>query len=168
MGITIEDLPNGAQIVADIAEAKRLQEEADRNSKVVRLTEANFQEKVYDQDLPVFLEFYAPWCGHCKNLAPTYEKVAVLLEGKIVVAKIDATAERGLSKRFGIKGFPTMKLMRGDAKADEDAIDFSGQRSLGHIINWILTKLNMKPEDISKDVAYIINRAGKNEQKNGE
>jgi len=52
------------------------------------------------------LEFYAPWCGHCKRLAPIYEQVAVALNDKVHVAKCDATVERGLAARFPISGYP--------------------------------------------------------------
>ena len=52
------------------------------------------------------VEFYAPWCGHCKRLAPTYEKVASSLEGTVHVAKCDATVERGLAARFPVAGYP--------------------------------------------------------------
>lgn len=56
-----------------------------------------------------FVKFYAPWCGHCKKLAPTWEQLADELEGGTVnVAKVDVTAARALGKRFGIQGFPTL------------------------------------------------------------
>ncbi|GMF38080.1 unnamed protein product [Phytophthora lilii] len=54
------------------------------------------------------VEFYAPWCGHCKKLAPIYEKVADELKGEVNVAKVDVTANSDLGKRFGIRGFPTV------------------------------------------------------------
>jgi protein disulfide-isomerase-like protein len=54
------------------------------------------------------VEFYAPWCGHCKKLAPIYEKVADDLKGEVNVAKVDVTAHADLGKRFGIRGFPTV------------------------------------------------------------
>ena len=57
-----------------------------------------------------FVEFYAPWCGHCKKLAPIWEAVATELKGKVNVAKVDVTANGALGKRFAIKGFPALKF----------------------------------------------------------
>ncbi|EQC28068.1 hypothetical protein SDRG_14162 [Saprolegnia diclina VS20] len=56
------------------------------------------------------VEFYAPWCGHCKHLAPVYEDVANELHGTVNVAKVDVTANAALGQRFDIKGFPTILL----------------------------------------------------------
>jgi thioredoxin-like negative regulator of GroEL len=56
------------------------------------------------------MHFLIPKSGHCKKLAPIYEKLATELKGKVVVGKVDCTVETGLAKRFGIKGYPTIKL----------------------------------------------------------
>jgi protein disulfide-isomerase-like protein len=58
----------------------------------------------------LFDQFYAPWCGHCKTLAPVLEEVADELKGDINVAHVDVTQSRDLGTRFGIKGFPTVML----------------------------------------------------------
>mmetsp|Transcript_33263 Transcript_33263/g.61835 ORF Transcript_33263/g.61835 Transcript_33263/m.61835 type:complete len:214 (-) Transcript_33263:366-1007(-) len=55
-----------------------------------------------------FVEFYAPWCGHCRQLAPTWEKLAKTLKKKVTVAKVDVTKNRLLGQRFGITGFPSL------------------------------------------------------------
>ena len=57
------------------------------------------------------IEFYAPWCGHCKHLAPVYEEVATALKGEVNVAKVDAAAHRALGSRFEVKGFPTILFL---------------------------------------------------------
>mmetsp|Transcript_13006 Transcript_13006/g.25510 ORF Transcript_13006/g.25510 Transcript_13006/m.25510 type:complete len:217 (+) Transcript_13006:32-682(+) len=57
-----------------------------------------------------FVEFYAPWCGHCKQLAPTWEKLAKSLKKKVTVAKVDVTKNRLLGQRFSISGFPSLIL----------------------------------------------------------
>lgn len=78
-------------------------------SDVVVLTDANF-DTLIESDGDWLVEFYAPWCGHCKKLAPIYEEVATELKGKVNVAKLDATANPRSQKRFGVTGFPTLKF----------------------------------------------------------
>lgn len=56
------------------------------------------------------MKFYAPWCGHCKKMEPTWDELATSLKGKVNVAKVDVTANRELGSRFDIKGFPTVKF----------------------------------------------------------
>ena len=90
----------------------------DLTSNVVELTTSNFGKT---SDGLWLLKFYAPWCGHCKKLAPTYERVAThFAEAKggsgVHVAKIDATEHPGLAGRFDVKGYPTLVLFRDDRK----------------------------------------------------
>lgn len=59
----------------------------------------------------LFLCSYAPWCGHCKSLAPEYEKAAAQLKGKHFIAKVDCTEQRDLCTTHGVKGFPTLKMI---------------------------------------------------------
>jgi len=76
-----------------------------------------------------FVEFYAPWCGHCKRLAPAWEELAAEAlserQGRVRLAKVDAEAHPELAKKFGVTGFPTLLLFNGSTKA-EDAFEFSG------------------------------------------
>jgi len=80
-------------------------------AQVVDLTPENF-DSVVDGSKHVFAEFYAPWCGHCKNLAPAYEEVGLAFakQKDVVIAKIDADAHKELGGRFGVSGFPTLKF----------------------------------------------------------
>ena len=86
------------------------------SSDVVDLNESNFEHLTQLNSGATtgdwFIKFYAPWCGHCKRLAPIWEEVATELKGITNVAKVDVTQNRGLGKQFGVKGFPTLLLFR--------------------------------------------------------
>jgi protein disulfide-isomerase A6 len=80
--------------------------------KAVQLNAANFESIVMDSEKDVFVEFYAPWCGHCKNLAPIYEKVAAAFENEpdCVVAQLDAdnADNKPFASKYGVSGYPTL------------------------------------------------------------
>ncbi|OVA16825.1 Thioredoxin [Macleaya cordata] len=108
-------------------------------SSVVVLTEDNFDEVVLDETKDVLVEFYAPWCGHCKSLAPIYEKVASAykLEEHVVVANLDADKYKDLAEKYGISGFPTLKFFPKGNKAGED---YDGGRDLDDFVAFINEK----------------------------
>ena len=74
------------------------------------ITTDNFEALVDNSTDVWLLEYYAPWCGHCKQLAPTYKKVAASLKGKVRVGAIECDANPELAKRAGITGFPSLKI----------------------------------------------------------
>jgi len=94
-------------------------EHGDANSHVVVLTNSNFDTEIAKNEITL-VEFYAPWCGHCKRLAPEYEKAAHELEGKGgALAKIDCTSEQTVCSKYDVKGYPTIKLFRKDGSNSE-------------------------------------------------
>ncbi|XP_022953438.1 probable protein disulfide-isomerase A6 [Cucurbita moschata] len=108
-------------------------------SIVVVLSPDNFNEIVLDSSKDVLVEFYAPWCGHCKNLAPIYEKVAAAfkLENDVVIANLDADKYKDLAEKYGISGFPTLKFF---PKGNKDGEDYDGGRDVGDFVNFINEK----------------------------
>eukprot|EP00930_Biecheleria_cincta_P003024 TRINITY_DN103966_c0_g1_i1.p1 TRINITY_DN103966_c0_g1~~TRINITY_DN103966_c0_g1_i1.p1 ORF type:complete len:221 (-),score=38.94 TRINITY_DN103966_c0_g1_i1:52-714(-) len=103
-------------------------------SAVVVLTDKNFEELVgRGEGLPWAVKFYAPWCGHCKYLKPTWEKLAENLKGKVQVGTLDATESPWISDQFGVDGFPTLKMISAGKQ-----YSFSDKRNLETLEAWAL------------------------------
>jgi protein disulfide-isomerase A6 len=104
---------------------------------VVTLTSENFDELVLNGPEAWLVEFYAPWCGHCKNLAPEWASAADKMkgDGAVKFGAVDATAHAALAQRFDVKGYPTIKQFSGGAgKKDSDAKDYTGERKSGALV----------------------------------
>lgn len=112
-------------------------------SAVLDLIPSNFDDVVLKSGKPTLVEFFAPWCGHCKNLAPVYEELAGVFASTkdVQIAKVDADAEKSLGKRFGVQGFPTLKFF--DGKSDKPT-DYNGGRDLDSLTNFITEKTGVK------------------------
>ena len=113
-------------------------------SSVLDLIPSNFDDVVLKSGKPALVEFFAPWCGHCKSLAPVYEELAGAFESskdKVTIAKVDADAEKELGKRFGVQGFPTLKWFDGKSDTPED---YSGGRDLESLQDFVAKKAGVK------------------------
>ncbi|KAG9246744.1 thioredoxin-like protein [Calycina marina] len=116
---------------------------ASTNSAVIDLIPDNF-DKLVLSGKPALVEFFAPWCGHCKKLAPIYEQLAqewVGSKDKVLIAKVDADAEKSLGKRFGIQGFPTIKYFNGK---DDEPENYNGARDLESLSKFLAEKTGAK------------------------
>ena len=116
------------------------------SSSVLDLIPSNFDQVVLKSDKPALVEFFAPWCGHCKTLAPIYEELAANFAsagGKVSIAKVDADDHKSLGKRFGVQGFPTLKWF--DGKSDKP-VDYSGGRDLESLTKFVTEKTGLKPK----------------------
>jgi len=112
-------------------------------SDTVVLDNTNFDSVVLDNKKHVLVEFYAPWCGHCKKLAPIWEKLANIYknEENVVVANIDADKHGDIGGRFGVSGFPTIKFFPKDDKA---GVAYEGARELSDFVNYLNEKTGTK------------------------
>lgn len=109
-------------------------------SDVVTLTDANFDKLVMASNDHWLVEFYAPWCGHCKSLAPHWEEAATTLKSQNVkLGAVDATENNNLAQRFEIQGFPSIKIFTAGLKGK--AVDYNGPREAEGIIQYALDSL---------------------------
>jgi thioredoxin 1 len=83
----------------------------------VKVTDESFQNDVLQSEKPVLVDFWAEWCGPCKQIAPALEQLAEELSGKVTIAKLDIEQSPTTPSRYGVRGIPTMMLFKGGQMA---------------------------------------------------
>jgi thioredoxin 2 len=101
--------------------------------KPIELRTANFDQHVNRSDLPIVVDFWAPWCGPCKMMAPHFETAARRFEPRARLAKVNSDEEPALSSRFGIRGIPTLIALRGGREIARQ----SGAMDLSSLERWL-------------------------------
>ncbi|GAB7351125.1 hypothetical protein MBLNU459_g1585t1 [Dothideomycetes sp. NU459] len=117
---------------------------ANAAGSVVDLLPSNFDDIVLKSGKPALVEFFAPWCGHCKTLAPIYEELAASFassKDKLTIAKVDADDHKELGRRFGVQGFPTLKWFDGKSDTPED---YKSARDFESLSSFISEKTGIK------------------------
>jgi len=132
--------------------------EFERDGGVLVLTDDNIDEAIKAYEF-VLIEFYAPWCGHCKKLTPEYEKAAQTLAGSenIALAKVDATEEKQSGSRFGVRGYPTLKWFQNGKESE-----YNGGRTASEIVQWIKKKTGPPCKTLSDKAAVESFKDGAN------
>ena len=102
-------------------------------SKPINVTEADFEQLVENSDIPVMVDFWAEWCGPCKQIAPTLEEISNEMANDVVIAKHNIDNEPNTPTKYGIRGIPTMLLFSGgELKATK-----VGATTKSNIVSWI-------------------------------
>jgi thioredoxin 2 len=97
------------------------------------LTALNFHSQIARNDIPVLVDFWAPWCGPCKAMAPAFEQAAGQLEPRVRLAKLDTEAEPALGSQFGIRSIPTLVLFHRGREIARQA----GAMGAAGILRWV-------------------------------
>ena len=97
------------------------------------LTQSNFDRQIKSNDLPLVVDFWAPWCAPCRMMAPAYEQAAAQLEPGVRLAKLDTEAEPDIAARFGIRGIPTLIAFKNGREVARQ----SGAVDLPRLLQWV-------------------------------
>lgn len=118
---------------------------AQQQSAVLSLNLENFAQVVKANHL-IMVAFYAPWCGHCRQLEPEFEKAATTMLGRVAFAKVDATVEVELSEEHNVQGYPTLQLFKSGTPED-----FTGGRVNASIVKWVEEHIGPALTEVATD-----------------
>lgn len=125
---------------------------------MIELTDANFDKIVFNNKQGVMVEFFAPWCGHCKNLEPQWKSAASELKGKVLFGALDATVHQSKASQYNIRGFPTIKYFPPGSTSASDAVDYEGGRQASDLIAYANSRVaeNLPPPELKQLVSQEV------------
>ncbi|XP_037307800.1 protein disulfide-isomerase A3 [Pungitius pungitius] len=115
-------------------------------SDVLDYTDDDFDARIGDHGLAL-VEFFAPWCGHCKRLAPEYEVAATRLKGLVALVKVDCTSSTNICSKYGVSGYPTLKIFRDG----EETGPYDGPRTADGIVGFLKKQAGPASVELKSD-----------------
>jgi thioredoxin 1 len=108
------------------------------NPNVIELTADNWEQEVVNSSQPVMVDFWAPWCGPCRALTPTVDKLATQYVGKVKVGKLNTDEQQDLAVRYGITSIPQLLFFKGGEQPKEKVVGLQSESALVKILNRML------------------------------
>lgn len=120
--------------------------------KVLSLGDSDFDAEMANIDLTI-VKFFAPWCGHCKSMAPEYEKAASILaenDPPLVVVEVDCTEQKATCSKYGVSGYPTLKVFRNG----EISADYNGGRKSADFVKFLASQSGPASSEVADVSAF--------------
>src|SRR6516165_7984124 len=108
------------------------------NPNVLEFTSDNWQKEVEQSDRPVVVDFWAPWCGPCRQLGPTIDKIASQFDGKVKVGKLNVDDAPDVASKFGVTSIPRVFIFKGGDKPRKMFVGVTSERELVSSINSVM------------------------------
>jgi thioredoxin 1 len=108
------------------------------SSNIVEFTTENWEKEVEQSDKPVLVDFWAPWCGPCRMLGPTIDKIADQFAGKVKVGKLNVDDAPDVATKFGVTSIPRVFIFKGSSKPQKTFVGVTSENELVKTINSLL------------------------------